>query len=83
MGYFKDNTILKGQCHSKTNPSTSAARLCARHMVPKLNETEMSAHQHFTMEQEHILHCKYLIISKLPFLLNQESLTGTSVTAEF
>lgn len=71
MGYFKEKVIKKGQCHSKTNPSISVAHLYARHMVLKLTETEMSAHQHFTVEQGHISHCKYLIISKLPFLLNQ------------
>lgn len=71
LGYFKARVIKKGQCHSKTNPSTSVAHLYARHVFPKLNETEMSAHQHSTMEQGHILHCKYLVISKLPFSPNQ------------
>lgn len=71
LGYFKNKIILKGQRHSKTNPSTSVARLYPSHMVLKLNGTGMSAHQHSTMEQGHILHCKCLIISKLPFLLNQ------------
>lgn len=71
LGYFKARVIKKGQCHSKTNPSTSIAHLYARHVFPKLNETEMSAHQHSTMEQGHVLHCKYLVISKLPFSPNQ------------
>lgn len=32
LGYFKARVIKKGQCHSKTNPSTSVAHLYARHV---------------------------------------------------
>lgn len=70
-GLFWRRDYKKDHYPNKTNPNASVAHLYVRHMVQKLNEKDMSRHQHSTIEQGHILLCKYLITLKLLFLINQ------------